>query len=259
MAFSIDGGTGAGSKKGSSGLGSSLNKPWQIGGFTPPPWENKPRPNYPSSDSPMLSQNTPSSSTSNTVSSGSGGGGYYVQPQPDPYEAYKKAMEEIEAKQRAAREQAYQAAAQQQKNDLAYSTNQVNDATDKALQQAYINKMMTLRNLPQTMAAQGLTGGASESTMAGLYNNYSDARNDLEGERVSQIGALQQAYNNNMAQLESQRASGEAASLSELTPYLMNLVANNAPSTVSVQQGGGTSGGRMVWDENLQQWVWQSA
>lgn len=203
--------------------------------------------------------NRPSSSTSSNTSTSGGGGGYYVQPQPDPYEAYKKAMEEIEAKQRAAREQAYQTAAQQQKNDLAYSTGQVNDATDKALQEAYINKMMTLRNLPQTMAAQGLTGGASESTMAGLYNNYSNARNDLESERVNQIGALQQAYNNNMAQLEGQRASGEAASLSELTPYLLNLIANNTPQTVSVQQGSSPSGGRMVWDENLQQWVWQSA
>lgn len=158
-------------------------------------------------------------------SGGSKGGSSYAQPQPDPYEAYRRALEELEARQRAAREQAYQAAARQQKNDLAYSTGQVNTAADRALQEAYINRMMTLRNLPQTMAAQGLTGGAAESTMAGLYNSYSDARNELEAERLAQISALQQAYNNNMAQLEIERATGEQAALSDLTPYLLKLAA----------------------------------
>ena len=251
----MDGGTGGGKKK--PGYQAPIWANGQVGKGPPVGFVsttvNTGRPSRPVSSTSSVS----SDSSITLGGSGNKGGGYYVQP--DPYEAYKKAMEEVEAKQRAAREQAYQTAAQQQKNDLTYSTGQVNDATNRALQEAYINKMMTLRNLPQTMAAQGLTGGASESTMAGLYNNYSDARNNLEGERVSQIGALQQAYNNNIAQLEGQRASGEAASLSELTPYLMNLVANNTPRTVSVQQGGGTGGMRRVWDESINDYVYVPA
>lgn len=196
------------------------------------------------------------SSTSSNSSGGSSSGVSYSQPaQP----SYFDMLAQIQAQQQAARDQAYRVAADNQKRELEYSTGQVNQATDKALQEAYINKMMTLKNLPQTLSAQGLTGGVAESTTAGLYNNYGNARNELEAERVNQLGALQQAYNNNMAQLEAQRASGAAASLSDLTPYLLNLVANNPTQLVSMQQGtdNATTIRVPVWDEDLQMMVYR--
>lgn len=197
-------------------------------------------------------------STKPTNSGGSGGA-----PAPAPSQpsgpSYWDMMAEIQARQQAARDRAFRAGAEQQKKNLEYSTGQVNDAADKALQEAYINKMMTLKNLPQTLSAQGLTGGVAESTTAGLYNNYGNSRNEIESERLDQIGALQQAYNNNMAQLEAQRASGAAASLSEYAPVLAQLAANNPVQLVSMQQGasGATSGARLVWDEDLGQWVYR--
>lgn len=199
---------------------------------------------------------TNTSSGSSGSTGGSYSGGSYSQPaQPN----YFDMLAQIQAQQQAARDQAYRVAADNQKRELEYSTGQVNQATDKALQEAYINKMMTLKNLPQTLSAQGLTGGVAESTTAGLYNNYGNARNGLEAERVNQLGALQQAYNNNMAQLEAQRASGAAASLSEMTPYLLNLVANNPTQLVSLQQGASApvQTQRLVWDEDLQQYVYR--
>ena len=39
-----------------------------------------------------------------------------------------------------------------------------------------------------------------------------------------------------MAQLEAQRASGEAASLADYASQLSNLVASNIPTTVSMMQ-----------------------
>ena len=199
--------------------------------------------------------NRPSGSTGG--SSGSSGGTVTVQQPSGP--SYADILAQIQAQQQAARDAAYRAGAEQQKKNLEYSTGQVNDAADKALQEAYINKMMTLKNLPQTLSAQGLTGGVAESTTAGLYNNYGNSRNEIESERLDQIGALQQAYNNNMAQLEAQRASGAAASLSEYAPVLAQLVANNPTELVSMQQGSSmpTSGARLVWDEDLGQWVYR--
>ena len=48
----------------------------------------------------------------------------------------------------------------------------VNQNADSAQQQAYINYMMSKRDLPQALVAQGLTGGMSESALAGMYNSY---------------------------------------------------------------------------------------
>ena len=174
--------------------------------------------------------------TSGSTGSSGGGGGTTVIYQQPSGPSYGDILAQIQREQQAARDRAYNEGVAAQKRNLEYSTEQVDNATNRALQEAYINRMMTQRNLPQTMSAQGLTGGAAESTIAGLYNNYGNARNELERERVEQISALQQAYNNNLAQLEAQRASGAVASLSELAPVLMNLVASNPQQLVSMQQ-----------------------
>ena len=155
-------------------------------------------------------------------------------------EAQRRAEEQLKAAQEAqrkAREEAYQRSAAQQKTDYEYGQGQLNSATDAALQQAYINNMMGRRNLDQQLAAQGLNGGVSESTIAGMLNNYNNSRNALETERQSQLASLLNTYQNNKAQLENQRASGDAADLSQYQTNLSNLVANNANNLVSLMQG----------------------
>lgn len=92
----------------------------------------------------------------------------------------------------------------------------VNRQADKTQNQAYINYMLSKRDLPQMMAAQGLTGGAAESTMAGLQNNYGNSRNEIDvGRNESLTGLLQefnankasalQALNSSLVQLENQK------------------------------------------------------
>lgn len=141
--------------------------------------------------------------------------------------------------QRKAREEAYHKAAAQQRANYDFSAGQVNDATGKALQEAYINRMLQSKNLQQSLSAQGLNGGASETTTAGMYNNYNNARNDLETERQSQLANLLNTYQNNMAQLEQQRASGAAADLSQYQTALQNLTAGNTANLISLLQGYG--------------------
>lgn len=156
--------------------------------------------------------------------------------------AQNAAAEQLRAAQEAqrrAREEAYQKAAAQQKANYDFSVGQVNDATGNALQKAYINRMLQDKNLQQSLSAQGLNGGASETTTAGMYNNYNNARNDLETERQRQTANLLNTYQNNIAQLEQQRASGEAADLSQYQTALQNLTAGNTANLISLLQGYG--------------------
>lgn len=149
-------------------------------------------------------------------------------------EAQLKAAQEA---QRKAREEAYNRSAAQQKTDYEYGQGQLNSATDSALQQAYINRMMKQRNLAQLLSAQGLNGGASETTTAGMLNNYSNSRNALETERQNQLASLANTFQNNMAQLENQKASGDAADLTQYQTNLAKLTADNANNLISLMQG----------------------
>lgn len=155
-------------------------------------------------------------------------------------EAQRRAEEQMRAAQEAqrkAREEAYQRSAAQQKTNYEYGQGELNRATDNALQQAYINRMLQQRNLAQQLSAQGLNGGASETTTAGILNNYNNSRNALETERQNQLASLANTYQNNMAQLENQRASGDAADLSQYQTNLANLTANNTNNLISLMQG----------------------
>ena len=154
----------------------------------------------------------------------------------DGYAIYVAYLQELQAREQAARDAAYNAAAAQQRANLAYAQNQVNAAADQALQEAYINRMLSLRGLNQQLSAQGLTGGAAESTLAGLYNNYGNARAQLESERTAQQASLLNTYQNNMAQLAAERA-GAASALQELVPQLAKLYASNGLDLLSLVQG----------------------
>lgn len=111
----------------------------------------------------------------------------------------------------------------------------VNRNADNALQQAYINQMMTLKSLPQQLAAQGIGGGAAESTLAGVYNNYGNSRNEIDvargeslGELLAQLNAgrnqAQQAYNNQLSDAQAARLAYEM----QLEQNLANAVADAA-------------------------------
>ena len=94
----------------------------------------------------------------------------------------------------------------------------VNKQADNAQQQAYINYMMNKRDMGQQLAAQGLSGGASESALAGMYNNYGNSRNTIDSGRNDSLADLMndwnankasalQAYNNQLSEMEMQKAN----------------------------------------------------
>lgn len=96
------------------------------------------------------------------------------------------------------------------------SANAVNQDAANSLQQAYINRMISERGMNQAMSAQGLSGGASETTLANLYNNYGNARNNIENTKATNLSNLAgirddslakalQSYNTQLADAENRR------------------------------------------------------
>ena len=111
----------------------------------------------------------------------------------------------------------------------------VNFNADNALQQAYINQMMTLKSLPQQLSAQGIGGGAAETTLAGVYNNYGNSRNEIDVARGQSLGDLlaqlnagktqaQQAYNSQLSDAQAARLAYEM----QLEQNLANAIADAA-------------------------------
>lgn len=91
----------------------------------------------------------------------------------------------------------YNSTLQNLATDYNASKDSINADATKAAREAYINSMLSRKNLAQNMAAQGLSGGASETTMAGLYNNYGNARNEIQTTANENLGNLENLYTQN--------------------------------------------------------------
>lgn len=124
-------------------------------------------------------------------------------------------------------------------NQYNRSLNNINKDAESSLRQAYINKMFSQKNLGQQMSALGLSGGATESTLANMANNYGNARSnintvrnknisDLEGNYSDNLSQAMQAYNSAVASANLQRAQ-QAMSLE-------NALANNQISALGDYQ-----------------------
>ena len=133
----------------------------------------------------------------------------------------------------------FNSAVGQLENKYNDSTRNVNSDADASLRQAYINRMMSQKNLGQQMAAQGLSGGAAESTLARMYNNYGNARNNIENTRNTNLANLASTYNDNYAQALQSYNNALAEAEAERMQYAMNLenaLANNEISTAQSYQ-----------------------
>lgn len=178
--------------------------------------------------------------TGSGATGGSTGGSRVAAPAaPNPYAEYMSILEQQRAAAQAARDAAADAARRAQQGQYDANVKKLNTAANDALQQAYINYMMSKRDLPQQLAAQGFSGGAAESTWAGLYNGYGNSRASTERSRLENLAALQQTLQSNLAQIEQQRLSGDQAALRDYYTDLKSLAARNLQNQVSLQQGGG--------------------
>lgn len=143
----------------------------------------------------------------------------------------------ILAAQQQARNSAYDRTIQQQQANYAYNAGQVNSAADSALKQAYINRMMNQKNMPQALTAQGLSGGASESTLGSLLNAYSNSRNNIETNRAGNLTSLANTLANNISSAANTRDTGAANDLSTFNSNLLTLAASNPTLLTTLKQG----------------------
>ena len=80
-----------------------------------------------------------------------------------------------------------------------YGSGVMNDDAKKSLREAYINYMLNKKNLNQGLSAMGVSGGATESSMANMYNNYGNSRNGINQTLAENLAELLNNYQNNVA------------------------------------------------------------
>jgi hypothetical protein len=110
------------------------------------------------------------------------------------------------------------------------SKKNIQDDATQSLKQAYINKMLQAKNFDQEMSAQGISGGASETTRASMSNNYGNARNNIYTTRNRSLSDLEGNYNDNLAaatQAYNQAVAQAQLAKAEQAMQLENALANN--------------------------------
>lgn len=147
------------------------------------------------------------------------------------YKAYSAAIDE---QNRILKEQ--QALAEQQRKAAMEATiNANNQAADKSLKEAYIANMLAKRNLPQQLKAVGVSGGASETTLADIQNTYMNNRFGIEGNRNDANRQARLAYDNGVA--------GDYSNYLSKVYELQNGLAGQALALAASAGSGGSSGG----------------
>lgn len=152
-----------------------------------------------------------SSSSSGSISYGGGGGSsasdvymaYLNRLQAQAEASYQRNMERIADAYNSSRNaltENFNSTKGQLEASRNKSANGINTDSESAMRQAYINNMLSRRDLAQSMAARGLSGGASETTRASMENNYGNARNQIDTTRNKNLSDLEEVYNNNLAQ-----------------------------------------------------------
>lgn len=173
------------------------------------------------------------SSSSSAVSGNASLGDYlsslYAQRQAAAQDAYDRAIGLLDAAYNKAASNygnIYNSGVGQLNKSYDNSLNKINDNAKQSMQEAYINKMLSMKNLSQALAAQGMSGGASESATAGLINNYGNARNGIQKTWDTNRADLEMNYSNNLADLYNAYQSQMAALNQSLSSQQAQLLSN---------------------------------
>lgn len=117
------------------------------------------------------------------------------------------------------------------------SMGEVRGDAEKSLREAYINNMLSRRGLNQRLSAMGYNGGATESTMAGLENNYGNSRLGINETLNKNIADLEQVYGDNLA--EALQSYNQAMSSLGMQRMSLENAAENALNSGSASDMSG--------------------
>lgn len=129
----------------------------------------------------------------------------------------------------AQQEAAQRAAVSQAVNQLSGQKGDVEQSYDDLYRQLYLDRRMAEKNMPQQLAAMGISGGLSESTLLGTQTAYTDALRQGEQEKLGTLNDIDQAIANaqltgdiNIAQQAAQLAMNRLQSYGDLISQLQN-------------------------------------
>ena len=129
-------------------------------------------------------------------------------------------------------------------SSLANSQRSLEDDRTRALQEAYIARMMQEKNLADQLDAYGLSGGATESVLADMRNNYNNNRNSIETKVQESLRELLQQYLSNLSDARGRYNDSLLSAETNLLNARQNLAnqmsqaQNNAINTRSQQRAG---------------------
>jgi hypothetical protein len=182
---------------------------------------------------------SPSSSSSSGGSYSGGGGVDYMSLVNQWQNQMRQAAEEAYNRGKRALEDAYNArtksllenhnsAKDQLINSYNTSKSGIEADSAKSLREAYINNMLNKRDMNQLLSAQGLSGGASESTLAKMLNSYGNNRNNINTVTNRNLLELETSHNANLAEALRNYNEALADAQERRTQYLMQLEQNRA-------------------------------
>lgn len=116
--------------------------------------------------------------------------------------------------------------------NAAYDTgvNNLNRATTDAQQQAYIQMMKEKKAMPQQLQALGISGGATESTLAGINSAYGTNRSNIDKAKLEQLGLLEQDRAEAIAAANADLANANIAAERDYTQGLIDTYMSAMPS-----------------------------
>lgn len=110
-------------------------------------------------------------------------------PYAEQMDYYRKAYEDLEAQ---IREQ-NRLAVEQGTNRLNAQKSNINQAADENARQAYVQYMQSQKALPQQLASQGVSGGATETANLGLQTTYQNNVNAINQNKANRLQEIDNA------------------------------------------------------------------
>ena len=126
-------------------------------------------------------------------------------------------------------EAAQKAAVQQAINQQTGQKTGIEQSYDDLYRQLYLDRRRAEKNLPQQLAAMGITGGMAEGTALGIQTNYTDALRQGEQQKLSTLNDIDQAIADarltgdiGIAQQAAQLAMDKLATYGNLITQMQN-------------------------------------
>ena len=111
------------------------------------------------------------------------------------------------------------------RNEYDYAAKKLKEERDDALRENWVLQQQAEAALPEQMAASGINGGATETSLAALKARYQGDRNGIRGNYMDNLGELS-------IQNQSERAAAERNLDERWLEYLLSIAQNSYAKSV---------------------------